>query len=58
MDYPEDLKPILEKELNALKRMVETKQGPFEPGIVEHYYNIYRDRVFDNSEDNHDKTIK
>lgn len=54
MAYPEDLKPILENELNALKHMVETKQGPFEPGIVEHYYTIYRDRVFDNSEDKHD----
>ncbi len=50
MDYPESLKKILERELDALKKMVETQTGPFAKGAVEQYYKRYQDKVFDKDE--------
>ncbi len=41
MDYPDDLKSILEKELQKLKTLIENKEGPFEEGLAEDYYKIY-----------------
>ncbi len=41
MEYPGELKTILEKELSVLKTLIEEKQGPFKEGIVEHYYKLY-----------------
>jgi uncharacterized protein len=54
MDYPSDLKKILESELNVLKDMIEKRIGPFEEGIVEKYYQLYLDtakKVEENEDD-------
>ncbi len=45
MDYPPKLKRILERELETLKAMIDKRQGPFEPGVVEAYYRAYRDII-------------
>lgn len=42
MDYPKDLKQILEDELNFLKRLVEERKGPFAENIVLNYYEKYQ----------------
>lgn len=41
MDYPTDLKKILEKELNILKEMVEKKLDPFNKELVREWYRKY-----------------
>ena len=43
MEYPSDLKVILERELTILKNMIEDRQGPFKEGIVENYFQYYMD---------------
>ncbi len=47
MDYPPELKKILEKELNFLKALVEKREGPFSHDTVKAYYQVYQDKVFD-----------
>ncbi len=42
MEYPPKLRRILEIELDRLKAMVENREGPFKPGLVESYYQAYR----------------
>ncbi len=42
MEYPSDLRQILEKELNKLKAWIETKKGPFDPEIVKSHYQTYQ----------------
>lgn len=41
MDYPKELKQILEKELQKLKQMIENRIGPFSHQVVEDYYKRY-----------------
>ncbi|WP_437178300.1 DUF402 domain-containing protein [Candidatus Izimoplasma sp. ZiA1] len=41
MEYPEELKIILEKELNILKDMVVKKAGPFNHDLVNEWYSFY-----------------
>jgi len=38
MDYPEELTVILERELANLIKMVENREGPFQKGLCEKYY--------------------
>jgi protein associated with RNAse G/E len=47
MEYSVDLKRILEKELYALKMMIENKEGPFEEGKVQEWYNTYEENKND-----------
>lgn len=42
MGYPADLKEIIEKELKALKVLVETKSYPFSKEVVKEWYNKYK----------------
>lgn len=42
MDYPEELKLIIESQLNVLLDMIKNKQEPFTPGFIKHYYELYK----------------
>jgi len=42
MDYPKDLKLILERELELLKKLVETREGPFNESVVLRLYEEYK----------------
>ena len=42
MDYPKDLKLILERELEFLKKLVETREGPFNETVVLELYERYK----------------
>ncbi|MBN2604931.1 MAG: DUF402 domain-containing protein [Bacilli bacterium] len=41
MDYPQELKVILEAELKVLKQMIEAKEGPFNVELVNEWYQVY-----------------
>lgn len=41
MNYPEEIDTIVHSELNDLIELVKNKQGPFNPGNVEKYYQKY-----------------
>ena len=41
MDYPTELKQILEQELSLLKQRIEKRQYPFDHTVVRRYYNEY-----------------
>ncbi len=56
MDYPPELKRILEVELDTLKSMIENQEGPFQPGVVEAYYRDYRAIVEEKDKDESEKT--
>jgi protein associated with RNAse G/E len=43
MDYPTDLKVILEKELNRLKEMIENREEPFQHDLVYEWYSKYEE---------------
>lgn len=45
MDYPTDLKRILEKELTVLKGMIEKREEPFSKELVKKYYTIYEENM-------------
>lgn len=45
MEYPKDLKQILEKELSLLKTMIENRQGPFNKDVVKEWYKIYEENI-------------
>jgi len=45
MDYPDDLKVILESELNVLKGLVENKKDPFNEQLVLEWYDKYKDGI-------------
>ena len=45
MDYPSDLKKILERELNILKGMIEKREEPFNKQLVKDYYNMYEENI-------------
>lgn len=42
MEYPTQLRTILEKELRQLKTWIEDKKGPFNPETVKDYYHNYQ----------------
>ena len=42
MEYPKEIDLIIKREMNDLIEMAKNKQGPFEPGIIDKYYEIYR----------------
>lgn len=42
MNYPEKIDRILQFELDSLINMLKRKEGPFEPGIVQKYYEVYK----------------
>jgi protein associated with RNAse G/E len=41
MEYPGDLKQILEKELTNLKQLIDNREHPFNHQTVYHYYDTY-----------------
>ncbi len=41
MDYPNDLKQILETELDMLKELVENRREPFDKELVRAWYEKY-----------------
>lgn len=41
MKYPAKLDQLLKEELSYLIQKKRENQGPFEPGIIEKYYNLY-----------------
>ena len=43
MKYPEEIDMILKSELTKLINMVRNKENAFEPGIVEHYCDLYKE---------------
>ena len=45
MDYPSELKKILERELNVLKGMIENRQEPFSKELVKEWYKTYEENV-------------
>ena len=45
MEYPEELRGILETELEKLKHMVEARIGPFSEGEVMRQYERYKKKV-------------
>lgn len=42
MNYSDDLDKVLKSELTTLIEMARNKEVPFSNGIVEHYYEIYK----------------
>ncbi len=42
MDYPTELKAILEKELSLIKEWIELKKGPFNHDNVTSYYHTFK----------------
>ena len=45
MDYPSELKEILELELNALKLLIDQRKEPFNKELVRKWYKIYEENV-------------
>jgi protein associated with RNAse G/E len=45
MDYPAELKKILEKELKVLKNMIETRTKPFDQQLVLEWYKTYEENI-------------
>ncbi len=45
MDYHEDLKEILEKELNVLKDFIDQRKDPFNKELVKKWYRTYEENV-------------
>lgn len=45
MEYPEEIKTIIEQQLSVLLDMIEKRRGPFAPGFVEHWYYVYKNRT-------------
>ena len=45
MKYPESIHQIIHHELNELIGMVEKKEGPFSPGVIDEYYKIYEKKM-------------
>ena len=43
MDYPDDLKRILEKELKKLRSLIDNREEPFDVQLVEKWYQIYKE---------------
>ena len=43
MNYPDSIDIILKGELSNLIELARAKEGPFSKGMVEKYYNIYKD---------------
>jgi len=43
MDYPDNLKRILEKELKKLRSMIDNREEPFDVQLVEKWYQIYKE---------------
>jgi hypothetical protein len=43
MDYPTELKKILENELKVLRRMIENREEPFDVEIIRKWYKIYEE---------------
>lgn len=42
MKYPKEIQMIIKSELSSLIELKRANQGPFEPGLVEKYYKVYR----------------
>lgn len=42
MNYPDEIDEILKKELTDLIDLKRNEDGPFKPGIVDKYYEIYK----------------
>lgn len=45
MDYSEDLKVILERELSTLRKMIDNKEEPFDTKLVEKWYQTYKENT-------------
>jgi len=45
MKYPDAIDKIVHSELDALIGMVKNRKGPFAPGEIERYYEIYEKKV-------------
>jgi protein associated with RNAse G/E len=45
MDYPDNLKKILERELAKLKKMIENREEPFNAKLVREWYQIYEENT-------------
>ncbi|MEG1495545.1 MAG: DUF402 domain-containing protein [Bacilli bacterium] len=43
MSYSEDIDKVIKSELTVLIELAKAKEGPFRPGRVESYYNVYKD---------------
>ena len=41
MEYPEDLKEIIENELEVLRKLVETRSDPFNKDLIKEWYKKY-----------------
>ncbi len=41
MGYSSEIKGIVESQLQVLLKMIEDKEGPFDPQVIEHYYQVY-----------------
>lgn len=48
MNYPETIDRILQFELDSLINMLKQKEGPFEPGRVQKYYEKYKELLCKN----------
>ena len=48
MNYPESIDKILQYELDSLINMLKQKEGPFEPGRVQKYYEKYKELLCKN----------
>jgi len=46
MDYPDDLKVILEKELKILRKMIENRQKPFDKKLIKEWYAKYEEKMY------------
>jgi len=45
MDYPDDLKRILERELKKLRKMIDNREEPFNVELVKKWYQIYKENT-------------
>ena len=43
MDYPKEIEKIIKDELSELIEMKRSNSGPFAPGIIEKYYEMYKE---------------
>lgn len=45
MGYSDELDEVLNEQLSSLIQMFKDKEGPFAPGIIKHYYEIYKENT-------------
>ncbi|ERJ13006.1 DUF402 domain-containing protein [Haloplasma contractile] len=45
MQYPPKIQAVIDQELQFLLNMINNREGPFRPGITEHWYRVYINNI-------------